>query len=905
VSSTFAAFWGKARGARSGEPASHPLWMHSLDVAAVGRELADVRPLPLARVSRQLGWSAHAFRELWIFLLALHDIGKFSEHFQAKVDDFWPAAVLGGRETFRGGGDPGHPAAGDVLLFGHRSRRPDLISPLLQAWFPDWGSEDNTVRALFAPILGHHGRPVCGEKLLVQDLFGEAAETAALAFAEAIHALLCPPVLLPEPKTSVLRRATWLLAGLTTIADWVGSNRDWFPYQDNGPSIAAYWEGGRSQARRALAEAGLIPAPPAQVIGFGALTGISHAASPVQAWAASVQLPEGPLLILVEDMTGGGKTEAAIMLAHRLMAAGRATGIYFALPTMATANAMFARVDDITERLYAPGACATLTLAHGRAHLHPRFRDLTLAGNTPDARDATDSPDNDQEDSALTAPQWLLSESRKALLADLGVGTIDQALLGVLPAKYQGLRLAGLAEKVLIVDEAHAYDSYMGRELEQLVAFQAALGGNTIVLSATLPKSIKVRLAIAWSKALLAAAPRLVSNAYPCVTLLAPGQERTVEEKKAPRPDLPRILQVARLPGADAVVERVVKATQAGAAVAWVRNTVDDVIAGAALLRAQGLDAQIFHARYAMGDRLAIETDVVTRFGKDGTQAGRRGRVLVASQVIEQSLDCDFDLMVSDLAPVDLLLQRAGRLWRHTWRTRPLAGPTLLVVSPDPADVRDGDWYRDAFPLAASVYDHPLVLWRSAHELFTRGAIRITENVRALIEAVYGPDLEKGAPEVFERSSNQASGRASAERSFADHNLLKVESGYTLNGTPWGNEEKVATRLSEESRRLRLAVEEGGVLRPWCHDADSDPHMAWALSELTVRERKLKGAYKPLPRYRRAAEEARATWGKFEDDVILLPLTPIGDGNWTGTLVAADGAELALGYSRIKGLLFD
>jgi CRISPR-associated endonuclease/helicase Cas3 len=217
TTSKFAAFWGKARGARSGEPASHPLWMHSLDVAAVGFELADLRPRPLARVSRRLGWSADAFRDLWVFLLALHDIGKFSEHFQAKADDFWPAPILGPRTAFRGGGDPGHPAAGDVLLFGHRSRRPDLISPRLQTWFPGWGSEDNTVRALFAPILGHHGRPVCGEKFLVQDLFGESAEAAALAFAEAMHAMLRPPVL-PEPKTPALRRATWLLAGLAVIA---------------------------------------------------------------------------------------------------------------------------------------------------------------------------------------------------------------------------------------------------------------------------------------------------------------------------------------------------------------------------------------------------------------------------------------------------------------------------------------------------------------------------------------------------------------------------------------------------------------------------------------------------------------------------------------------------------------
>jgi CRISPR-associated endonuclease/helicase Cas3 len=329
------------------------------------------------------------------------------------------------------------------------------------------------VRALFAPILGHHARPVAGKKHLIQDLFSEPAEAAAVAFAETMYALLRPPVL-PEPKGPALRRATWLIAGLTVIADWVGSNRDWFPYHENGPAPKTYWhEIARPRARRALAEAGLASVQPAKVTSFGALTGIEQDPSPVQRWADTVPLPYGPLLVLIEDMTGGGKTEAAIVLAHPLMATGRTSGIYFALPTMATANAMFTRIQTIARRLYEPHARPSLALAHGRAYLNPPFRKLAMATEAPGERNALAVPDND-EDSALTSPEWLYSELRKALLADLGVGTLDQALLGALPAKYQALRLAGIAEKVLIVDEAHAYDAYMGKELERLIAFQAA-----------------------------------------------------------------------------------------------------------------------------------------------------------------------------------------------------------------------------------------------------------------------------------------------------------------------------------------------------------------------------------------------------------------------------------------------
>jgi CRISPR-associated endonuclease/helicase Cas3 len=148
-----------------------------------------------------------------------------------------------------------------------------------------------------------------------------------------------------------------------------------------------------------------------------------------------------------------------------------------------------------------------------------------------------------------------------------------------------------------------------------------------------------------------------------------------------------------------------------------------------ALLRAAGIEASLFHARFAMGDRLAIERQIVRRFGK-GDPVARPG-VLVATQVIEQSLDLDFDLLVSDLAPVDLLLQRAGRLWRHPERPRPIPGPRMLVVSPDPAAEIGKDWYAVAFPRAACVYRNHALLWLSANALFAHGPIRVPGDVAA------------------------------------------------------------------------------------------------------------------------------------------------------------------------------
>ncbi len=443
-------------------------------------------------------------------------------------------------------------------------------------------------------------------------------------------------------------------------------------------------------------EAGLVPARPGPARAFADLTGLPFPPTAIQAWAETVPLPDGPLLILVEDVTGGGKTEAALMLAHRLLAAGRADGLYLALPTTATANAMVDRIIPLAGRLYAEGARPSLALAHGRAGLHPRFR--AAAAGFAQAEPGADR--GEEPDSGAVATAWLAGESRRALLADLGIGTIDQAVLAVLPNRYGTVRLAGLAGKVLIVDEAHAYDAYVSTELAELVAFHAAGGGTTVILSATLPSAAKARLVTSWRRAVGAAGAVLTGTKYPLATLLAPGRDPE-EQDLAARADLCRTLTVTRVPDRAAALARIRAAADAGACIAWIRNSVDDAVEGAAALAAAGLaeaglaeaglDPDLFHARFAMGDRLAIEDRVRARFGKEAPPEGRRGRVLVATQVAESSLDLDFDLMVTDLAPIDSLLQRAGRLWRHegVWRREGR-------VRPIPA--RSSSWSRPTRP---------------------------------------------------------------------------------------------------------------------------------------------------------------------------------------------------------------
>ena len=346
-----------------------------------------------------------------------------------------------------------------------------------------------------------------GETLLtLQSCFGESGIEAARLFADRMEDLLAPPGDLPSLERKRVRRASFALAGLCVLADWIGSNQDWFPYRlsRDFECLKEYWAHSQKWARRAVAAAGVLPASVRGRIGRDALIGVGHAPTPMQKWARSVELPAGPTLFMIEDETGSGKTEAALMLAHRLMATGQADGLYVALPTMATANAMFDRLGAACRTLFAPGTEPSIALAHGARDMHPGFRRASLPGGR--AEEPYPSAGIEDEAMATTAStacaHWIADDRRRAFLADAGAGTVDQALLSILPSRHQSLRLLGLMRRVLILDEVHAYDAYMQRELDALLEFQAGLGGCAILLSATLPAAVRRRLTRAFAHGL-------------------------------------------------------------------------------------------------------------------------------------------------------------------------------------------------------------------------------------------------------------------------------------------------------------------------------------------------------------------------------------------------------------------
>ena len=896
-------FWGKARpvGPDNG-PNWHPLAFHSLDVAAVGEALLTEHRGLGESVFCLLGLSQEQTVPLIRYLLCLHDIGKFAKKFQAKAPDLYPDCF---------GDDP--------LRFPHHYDHGAGGLRLFDACSDAFGLPKSTSTGVWRPLIsavtGHHGsppQPGIDESLITLRIdFGRAGIENAHRFMLEARELLAVPADFPSSiEHGQCRRASHAVAGVAVLADWIGSNQDWFPYREPVQDLDAYWHHARKRAGCAVAESGVLPKVIGKHLRFADLIGADSAPSPMQDWALSVDIPAGPALFMIEDETGSGKTEAALMLAHRLMMSGRADGLYVALPTMATANAMFDRLAVAHRRLFASCVEPSIALAHGARGLHKGFRAAIVKGGRLE-EPYSDSPASDQESettASASCATWIADDRRRTFLADIGAGTIDQALLSVLPSRHQSLRLLGLMRRVLILDEVHAYDAYMQREMERLLEFQAGLGGSAILLSATLPMSIRKRLIDAYRKGLGEDLNGgTASMDYPLATVCAAGVHS--DTKVSSRIERARSLSVRFLRSSDDAISEIQQAARADKAVLYIRNTVDDVFDAYAGLEARGLEPRLFHARFALVDRLNIEKEVVALFGKHGKSAERAGQVLIATQVVEQSLDLDFDVLVTDLAPIDLLIQRAGRLWRHH-RPERNGKPELLVVGPEPFAGADKEWFSRAFPRAQYVYRDHARLWLTARTLEEASIIESPSGMRTLIEDVYGEDADKGLPDELQGSFFDAEGRAGAERGVATTNVLNLDKGYVRDGGAWDSDVRTPTRLVDDPQvTLRLARVRDGRIEPYAQsDAPREPWVGWRLSEVNVAARRVCGEALPSELVE-AARVAKADWTRYDSDKILVVLEDTGVPGAPLSGKAVSGSEpqreALLSYDFRKGLTWE
>ncbi len=715
-------FWAKL-----GPDTYHPLPCHLLDVAAVAEAVWDLILGPSGRswFACCLGLEVAEARPWVAFLAGTHDLGKACPAFQIRPESAHLAAHFEGLPICRPG-----------TTLPHGTVTAKCLQGILQEQF---GTSRGTAVALATAVGGHHGLFPSGKD--IQDAVGRAVGSGPWLEARLeLCRILAQHLELPErapghPSTS----AATFLAGLVSVADWIGSNSDFFPHAEPSVALKDYLARARGQARQALQALGWFDATQPQVrLSFSDLFPTLPSLRPLQSEVERLAGLEAapPRLVLLEAPMGEGKTEAALYLADTASATSGLRGFYLALPTQAASNQMLGRVEAFLEARY-PGERVQLQLLHGHAALSAEFERLRQA--------ATFAPTEVYSEEGTASGQVVASEwfcyRKRGLLAPFSVGTVDQALMGVLPTRHVFVRLFGLAHRVVILDEVHAYDTYTSGLIDSLLEWLAALGSTAVVLSATLPDRRRRELTAAFQRGLGGKPTSPPSADYPRVTWVSdsgPGAV-TVETSQALRRDV----GLRWVPDGDQESESALSGlleeqlSDGGCAVILC-NTVGRAQALYQELKPRFADIDLIHARYPFEERMARERRVLERFGK-GSDCRPARSVLVATQVLEQSLDLDFDLMVTQLAPVDLVLQRMGRLHRHR-RLRPerLAEPTLWVLEPDLADG------VPTFDRGSSFVYLEHVLLRTWMALRDLQSIRIPEDLGALVEAVYddGPCLD-------------------------------------------------------------------------------------------------------------------------------------------------------------------
>jgi CRISPR-associated endonuclease/helicase Cas3 len=680
-------------------------------------------------------------------LAALHDIGKVSPGFQAKCEAWLVRWRLRDQAVKEGW---------SVRESDHAKISQFTVQSLFR---------NSHLHPWAAAVGAHHGR-IKGERVRV----GEPWEAARLRLAANLTQEFAP---LPDqpPSDAIL----WLVAGLITVADWIGSNEIYFP-------LDARWDPPerRQRARKALTAINWNSVEVRRWAGFPDIFPEIPQANSLQTTTA--QLVESPGIYVIEGPMGCGKTEAALAAAYQLLAAGKATGLYFALPTQVTSNRIHLRVQPFVKRISVHPE--DVRLAHGASWLAESEPPLEL-------RPASSDPDAQVD--ARAGRSWFAS-AKRALLTPYGVGTIDQALLGIVAAKHFFVRQFGLAGKVVILDEVHSYDLYTGTLIGVLVKRLRELQCTVIILSATLTgKRRRELLGLAHDQP--------VSAAYPLVSGIAGS---VIERPCEPPPS--KTIQIRSVSSALPVQEAIDRARR-GECLLWIRNTVDAAQETYRALQSAnfegGPSTGLLHSRFPFFRREQLENDWMNQLGKDpGTRPN--GCILVSTQVAEQSVDIDADLLITDLAPTDMLLQRIGRLWRHDRPTRPCAQPEVWIQMPQPAEAALRDMSKrqllQALGKSARVYA-PYVLLRSLQQWDGRAAITLPGDIRAILEATYA-EPKADEPSAWQELREQLEAQK------------RIMAGLALSATTiWNNpalpdEEGVQTRLMTcPTGQLLLAAE--------------------------------------------------------------------------------------------------
>ncbi|MFJ4126027.1 CRISPR-associated endonuclease Cas3'' [[Kitasatospora] papulosa] len=916
--------WGK----QSGLSRPYPVMCHLLDTGAVFQALWDVvlGDELKAAVAEALGLGVVDARSVVSFWAGLHDLGKITPPFQSQVPGCYKPI----------GDDPAYVCAQGAEAekgFRHEIASHWSLYPLLaEAGYP--GGErllHRSVSHQVAQLLGgHHGlfgavlnpkRVARAEDYnpgLGRQGWGSQRRAHFVELRRAMGAFAVPRGGLPSGLAVVV-------SGLVVVADWLASqtsaieprmpDADW---SGTPEEIDAHWRAAVKAAPE-LVRAARLGRARFSAKEFGQM--FSFAPNSLQR-DLTEHLPalvgeQGAGLVLVTAPTGDGKTEAALFAASLLGRAAGARGVYFALPTMGTADAMLPRVEAFAAR--ALSGERALMLLHSMAWLSsPGGGERAPESGAPAAERFVSA----DEETAVEADGWLRG-AKRGLLAPLGVGTIDQALSAVLPLRYNALRLFGLSDKVFVVDEAHAYGPWMHQLLVRLLEWLGAMGAPVVLLSATLTGRSAGSLVDAYRRGAGFREPSGVVPRYPG-WLFASGVSGEVSAARETASNRVRRLQVSHRPvvwdtsgpagapvkdgGRRAALRAVLAsvATEGGAAlvccttVAEAQQTFRDVCAAFPELAAHPGGVRLLHSRFPGNVRAAVTAECEAAYGKPGEEpvSVRSGSILVATQVVEQSLDFDFDLVVSDLAPLAQLLQRAGRGRRH--ERGPLGRPEWAAAEDEPVLV-----VLD--PLAApggsvprswgTVYDAGLLVRTS--QILQRcagGGIAVPEDVQRLVDEVYEEEfvdrLEGAAREELARLDEERVASEAAERHLAvwtsicapadvkgDLSKLSVrEAGVS--------EELLTTRLGADTGRVLCLYEQAGGATSLDPEGralvPAGGRFGLRASELADVARRVA----PVPgRWLRGGEsgaEVPESWGTHPSlrDLVVLRMSPAGEGSW-------------------------
>ncbi|MBB3982549.1 CRISPR-associated endonuclease/helicase Cas3 [Sphingobium fontiphilum] len=788
--------------AKLDETGALPLSDHGADVGAtLGALLEQPHWIALLEHAAQRPLSPLDLERLRV-LAYLHDLGKANRGFWAR--------------QFAGSPIVGHTNETGALFFSRLAREPAVVP--LNALIDDWGCWEH-----FVAVMAHHGTPLRIYTSETKNLepgnrsqnwqadahYDPMAQLAALMgdVGQRFPAAFGPGRHLPDNPAFVA-----LLGGMVTLTDWLGSDPTLFPVGEPHLEMRERLRAVSAPAAihsRGLAHESIVVRNFHEAFGFGPRGAQAEASDPALGRIA-----------LLEAETGSGKTEAAIWRWLALREAGAVDGLYFALPTRAAAVQLHGRINAVLERL--TGGAVNAVLA--------------VPGYIRSGRDEADRVRDDEErllpgfdvvwpDGQANDGRWAAEHPKRFLAARVAVGTIDQALMAGLQLRHAHFRATMLARSLLVVDEVHSSDHFMGEVLRAVLRNHTTLGGHALLLSATLTAEMRARLLDPFAPALeFPALDEAVATPYPALSGSHAPPRPVGSDKRREKPV--KLTLLGAIDDPQGIAARAVEAARKGASVLIVRNSVNGAVAVAQAVEAlapelafrAGHVATLHHSRFAPDDRRLLDAAVETAFGK-GRSA--QGRILCGTQTLEQSLDIDADLLLTDLAPMDVLLQRIGRLHRHDRHDRgTFLNAEAIVLAPKERDlslylgrVRDR---HGLGPMAdgGGVYPDMLAIEATWRLIETNSEIAIPADNRRLVEEALHPDradaLQQELGTDWMNHLAQQQGIAIADRQTAQAAALDVRIPFSELVFP--KDMAIATRLGA---RDRLAMFDSPVPGPF------------------------------------------------------------------------------------------